>query len=807
MRFLLLISIICIVMVLPVAAQQKSVPTLKFDDKITIDGDLNEKEWLLAEPASGFVTYSPTVNHKPRFKTDVKVLYDNNNLYIGATMYDTYPDSICAELTVRDNDNGNTDMFVVTLNPNNDGQNAYEFKVTAANVQTDVRLSSGENDYAWNAVWESGVSITDTSWVVELKIPYSAIRFPGTSLQEWSVNFWRIDRRIREISTWQLVDKAKGSKTEQMGLITGLENLKPPLRLSFSPYLAGYVNHYSENSKPNYSFNGGLDMKLGLSASYTLDMTLIPDFGQEKSDYETLNLTPYETYYEENRQFFTEGTELFNKCGLFYSRRIGKIPSGYYAIDSLSNSDYTITEKPRYSKLINAFKITGRDKNNLGVGVFNAITANTYARAISPDGEEEKFLIEPYANYNMLVLDKTFNKHSYVNITNANVLRPGNTYFSNVLGTSIRLMDKTNNFGVEFTGAWSHINDSLPQDLPNGYSLSGRLGKFNGKWNYQYTIDLLSDNYNPNDMGYLRQNNTISQNVQIDYRQFEPFWKLNEFHQTLRLWYNTLYEDAKFTNSFFESRTYLLTKNHLSLWNDISIELTDKFDYFEPRVPGRYLKRPMMFVERVYFSSDYRKVFAIDFIINKYWDIETRDGYYIRVGPRIRVSDRLTVRYNTELDFDHGDRGFVKAFSADSVVMGIRNVNTFTNRLSFNLVLTNKMYITFDARHYWSKVDYLSYHELLDDGTLSEEISEFANSNINFNAFNIDLLFSWNFAPGSFLSVVYKNQIYSSEDFIAISSFPKPGENFTDMFKAPQINSLSLKILYYFDWQYLQQRK
>jgi len=785
-------------------AQNKELPASFVNNKIKIDGVLDELEWQTSYTDTEFVTYSPSVNQKPRFETDVKVLYDNNNLYIGAIMYDTYPDSICAELTVRDNDDGNTDMFVVTLNPNNDGQNAYEFKVTAANVQTDIRLSSGNSDYAWNAVWESAVSITDEVWIVELKIPYSAIRFPSLPLQEWSVNFWRNDRRIREISTWNFVDKSKGSKTEQMGTITGLENIKPPLRLSFSPYVAGYLNHYSENDKASYSFNGGLDMKLGLSASYTLDMTLVPDFGQEKSDYETLNLTPYETYYEENRQFFTEGTELFNKCGLFYSRRIGKIPSGYYDIDSLQNNDYRITDKPRYSKLINAFKITGRGKNNLGVGVFNAVTANTYAKAINPDGKEEKFLIEPYANYNMLVLDKTFKKHSYVNFTNANVMRPQSSYFSNVIGSSVRLMDKTNNYGIAFTGAWSHINDSLPQSSLNGYSFNGSIGKFNGTWNYNYQIEILSDNYNPNDMGYLRQNNIVNQAIKIDYRRFEPFGKLNEFEQSFTLWYNTLYKNSKFARTYIESNTYILTKSHLSIWNDITIELADQFDYFEPREEGRYLRRPLMYVERLYFSSDYRKVFAIDLVLNKYGDIDTRNGYYFRIAPRVRVSDRLTLRYNSELDFDNGDRGFVKSFGNDSIIMGIRNVNTFTNSLSFNFVLSNKMYISFDARHYWSKVDYLTYHQLLDDGNLSEKIPEYKNSNINFNTFNIDLMFSWNFAPGSFLSIVYKNQIYTSEDFVTISSFPLPGENFTNMFKSPQLNSISFKILYYFDWQYLQ---
>jgi hypothetical protein len=279
---------------------------------------------------------------------------------------------------------------------------------------------------------------------------------------------------------------------------------------------------------------------------------------------------------------------------------------------------------------------------------------------------------------------------------------------------------------------------------------------------------------------------------------------MNQFQQRAELSYNTLYNNTTYTGAYLFLWTYALTKSYVSIWNNFTLDLGERYDYFEPRTQGRYLTIPMSYYESIYFSSDYRKTLAIDFIFNKYGNTSTQNSYFVRISPRIRLSNQLTLRYRADFDWDRGDRGFVNKISTDSIIMGIRNVHTFTNNLSFDYVISNKMYISMDARHYWSKVDYISYHILNADGSLGTEMLNHENANINFNAFNIDLLFSWNFAPGSFLSIVYKNQIYASDDFTQINAFPSAANNLSDMFKTPQQNSLSVKLLYYLDWQYLQ---
>ncbi|MDD3860845.1 MAG: DUF5916 domain-containing protein, partial [Bacteroidales bacterium] len=331
------IATIILVFAINVYAQVESIPAYRTSEKIIVDGILNEESWGKADIASDFTGYYPIFGNKPAQKTEVKVIYNDHSIYFSAIMYDLKPDSIYTEFTVRDKDNGNVDYFGLSLNPNNDGQNTYEFIVSAANVQTDIRVSGDNKDYLWDAVWYSAVSVTDFGWLVEIEIPYSAIRFPNIKQQSWAVNFYRTVRRSREVSSWIPVDQTKGSEASQMGSIIGLKDINAPLRLALMPYASGYLNLYDKDL--GYSFSGGLDLKLGLSETYTLDMTLIPDFGQTKTDDLVLNLTPHETYYSENRPFFTEGTELFDKCGLFYSRRIGKTPEKYDQIVNGSGED------------------------------------------------------------------------------------------------------------------------------------------------------------------------------------------------------------------------------------------------------------------------------------------------------------------------------------------------------------------------------------------------------------------------------------------------------------------------------------
>ncbi|KAF0190357.1 MAG: hypothetical protein FD166_3819, partial [Bacteroidetes bacterium] len=258
-----------------------------------------------------------------------------------------------------------------------------------------------EFDDSWNAVWESKVCRNDKGWIAEIRIPYSALRFPKKPVQEWGINFSRMTRRYSEFSHWSPINVKEQGFVHQCGLLKGISDIDSPLRLSLYPYISSYLDNYGGSN--SYSINGGADIKYGINESFTMDMTLIPDFGQVKSDDKVLNLSPFETYYDEKRQFFTEGTELFNRAGLFYSRRIGGEPIGYGKAYEGLDSNEVVEKNPSTAQLYNATKISGRTKSKLGIGFFNAVTAPAHARILDTLSKNERLVnTQPLANYNVV---------------------------------------------------------------------------------------------------------------------------------------------------------------------------------------------------------------------------------------------------------------------------------------------------------------------------------------------------------------------------------------------------------------------
>ncbi len=310
--------------------EKRNLEISKITESPKIDGILDDIAWKDASVANNFIQFIPYSGKEPSLQTEVKIAYDNKAIYIGATLYDSNPDSILKELSVRDAyEETNADLFVVMLSPYNDGVNAVSFLVSAAGVQSDIKLTGNNRDLNWDAVWESEVKITEFGWVAEIKIPYSALRFPKSNNQTWGIHFFRNIRRYREWDTWNFVDINIQGFVNQMGEVSGIKDVEPPLRLSVTPYVSTYIQNNADNNKWGSDFNAGMDLKWGINQSFTLDMILIPDFGQVQSDDEVLNLSPYEIMYDEKRPFFTEGTELFNKGAIFYSRRIGAKPKNY----------------------------------------------------------------------------------------------------------------------------------------------------------------------------------------------------------------------------------------------------------------------------------------------------------------------------------------------------------------------------------------------------------------------------------------------------------------------------------------------
>jgi hypothetical protein len=293
------------------------------------------------------------------------------------------------------------------------------------------------------------ICVTDSAWIAEIRIPYSAFRFPKKEIQTWGVNFSRQIARLREESTWSPVNPDLENYLLESGDILGLKGIEPPLRLAFMPYLSSYLDRVPDQNGDfgwNKSMNGGLDIKYGLNEAFTLDVTLVPDFGQVVFDQKVLNLSPFEVQFNENRQFFTEGTELFNKAGLFYSRRIGiQAP---FSISNAQLSENEVLEKePQPSQLYNASKISGRMKNGLGIGFFNAITAEQHGIALDTVTDLSRaVIVSPLTNYNVFVLDQNLKNNSSITFTNTNVCRAGDFYDANVSGLNFVFNSKNNNY-------------------------------------------------------------------------------------------------------------------------------------------------------------------------------------------------------------------------------------------------------------------------------------------------------------------------------------------------------------------------
>jgi hypothetical protein len=431
----------------------KSLPAKRTTATLKIDGALEEAAWKEAAPATGFIEMRPTAGklEDSANRTVVYLLYDNTSVYIGGYCYERTRDSVSKELAGRDQV-GSNDFIGVIIDTYHDKINASGFYVTPLGEQYDAKYSNSDNgeDDSWNAVWDSEARLYADGWSFEMRIPYSALRFSTAATQTWGLNIIRRRQKTGQQVSWNFVDPKVNGFINQEGVWRGLENIQSPLRLSLSPYFSTYVNHYPQGTGKNWtsSVNGGLDLKYGISPAFTLDVTLVPDFGQVQSDNQVLNLTPFEVKYNENRPFFTEGTELFSKGNLFYSRRVGSTPLHYWDVQDTAgsyphiNGNEHFLKNPSESKLVNATKISGRTKKGLGIGFFNAITQPM--RAEVEDGTKNRRKIEtaPLTNYNIIVFDQTLKNNSAVSFINTNVLRNGADYDANVSAALFNINDK-----------------------------------------------------------------------------------------------------------------------------------------------------------------------------------------------------------------------------------------------------------------------------------------------------------------------------------------------------------------------------
>ena len=779
--------------------EKKILNAQKTNSSIKIDGILDEESWQNTDIAKDFISFEPK-NGTPipnELRSEVKIIYDNEAIYIGASLYDNEPDKILREITERD-DFGTSDLFGAFINGYNDGQQDFQFYVSAANGQADCNFTSqyGE-DYSWNAIWESNIKITNFGWNVEIKIPYAALRFPNKDIQTWGLNFFREVRRNRQKYTWNPIDNQIGAFSQQAGILNGIEKITTPTRLFFIPYASGYVNANKEET--TLTLKGGLDVKYGINDAFTLDAILVPDFGQTKFDNVVLNLGPFEQQFNENRPFFTEGTDLFSKGDLFYSRRIGGAPEFY---PELAENE-TIDDFPTAVNLLNAVKISGRNNNGLGIGFLNAITKETLVtikKKITNSAnevviEERKEIVSPLTNYNVTVLDQRFNQNSSVTLINTNVSRNGHFRDANVTGLLFDLNTKANTYNLAGKVTMSNLYDA---NNSTGFNSSIYFAETSGLFRYNLGADYVSDAYDNNDLGINFQTNYYDFFSSLSYRILKPTKVFNSF----RINFSNYFEFNN-TSNYIQSNNFNVNINTTDKKNHyfgagFNFRAFENYDYYEPRIKNQYLIVPEYKSAYINLSTNYNYKFALDFYteFGKFNQLG-RTNLDFSISPRYRFNDKFSLIYAINPSIQKNNIGWIDYLPAtNETIIAQRNRNTINNRLTGKFSINSQMNFNLSVRHYWSIAENNSIFNLLENGRLIENTSYNENKNSNFNTWNLDLSYSWWFAPGSQATVLYRN---NAADFNR-NITKNYGTNFNNVFSDNLNHTLSISIRYFIDY-------
>ncbi|MBE0673159.1 MAG: carbohydrate binding family 9 domain-containing protein, partial [Bacteroidales bacterium] len=560
---------------------KRKYQTVMIEKAPVIDGYLSDEAWTSGEWQGDFTQFEPTEGANPSQPTEFKILYDNSYIYVAIKAYDSSPDSIVSRMTRRDNIDG--DNVGIVFDSYYDQRTGFAFIVSSAGVKTDqVFANDGQSeDPTWDPIWFAKTSIFEGGWIAEMKIPLTQLRFKSESGDLWGVEVMRQIYRHREMSMWQPIPRNASGLIHMFGLLEGLGGIKSVKQADITPYVVGSHERYQgEAGNPfakgsDFRASAGVDGKLGITNNLTLDFTILPDFGQVEADPSEVNLTAYETFFQERRPFFIEGRNItsfgvgigdgdLGNDNLFYSRRIGRRPQLY---PTTAEGEYA--NIPRQVRMLGAVKMTGKTSNGLSIGIVEAVTAEEKAE-IDIDGERRFETVEPMANYFVSRLQKDFNK--------------GNTIVGGVFTNTFRNFDESeittmhkmaNTGGIDFTQCFNDrkwmltstvavSNVSGPAQAiaatqrssvhyfqrpdadyveydPTRTSLSGhagnvQFGKVGGNWNFVVFGIWKSPGFESNDLGYVRKSDEIGQLIWSAYRINKPFSIFNNVRFNTNMW-------------------------------------------------------------------------------------------------------------------------------------------------------------------------------------------------------------------------------------------------------------------------------
>jgi hypothetical protein len=842
---------------------KKTYTTAETNLPVEIDGWLNEEAWNAVPWEGGFQMHEPYDDRTPTLETRFKVMYDKDHIYVAIRAFDTAPDSIVSRLTRRDEIDG--DMVAFLFDSYHDLQTGFVFLISAAGSKADFYMSDdgGSEDPTWDAIWWAKTQIDDQGWTAEVKIPFTQLRFDKSSGGIWGFQVAREIFRKSETDFWQPISREAPGFVHLMGQLDGLSNIDPKKQAEIAPYVVTGSEWFEKEPENPYRaegikrhINAGVDAKIGITNNFTLDLTVNPDFGQVEADPSQVNLTAFETFFEEKRPFFIEGKNIFDYSlgmagwnNLFYSRRIGRRPQHY---PSMEEGEYT--DIPQATKILGAAKITGKTKNGLSVGIMESVSAKE--TAVIRNGDERSETVEPLTNYFAGTINKEFNKgntilggmvtstrrftdEEHLNFLHTSALSGGinfeqyfadrsynvsfSAYGSQVKGSEEALI-RTQRSPVQFfqrPDAYHLTLDSSRTSL-SGYGLNLSFAKTSGRFNFGGFANLNAPGLELNDLGFLTYTDEILQVFWTGYSFNEPFsifrrirlfanqynlWDFGGVHalsginvggftQFKNLWEASFHVD---TDSEMIRNTFLRGGPSMKLPGGTSASLSVGTN---PRKKLSFEVDGFMYVARENSSRRY----GIDFDIS----YKPISNISLALYPEFSVQ-QSQLQYVSQQEPGEEKR----------YIFGSIDRNTFSMSVRMDLILTPELTIQFWGQPFIASGKYDEFKYITDPHAdkfadrfrsyASNEISYdeanryyqvneagsglsygFDDPDFNVKEFLSNLVFRWEYRPGSFLYLVW-SQTRSGHDPWGHFKF---GEDFLDMWDAHPTNVVMLKLSY-----------
>lgn len=821
-----------------------------------IDGLIDNQIWDAVAWSGEFTERYPNDGVKPSQETAFKVLYDDNFLYVLVRAYDTEPDKIVKRMSRRDGFDG--DWVELGIDSYFDQRTAFTFTASVSGVKSDRAISGDGNnwDRTWDPIWYLKTSIDDEGWIAEIKIPLTQLRFSNhKENQIWGIQLRRHFFRNAENSFWSYFSMEESGWVRHFGELHGIKNINPKRQIEISPYIVAKQENYNKETGNPYREDGfdrslgyGVDGKIGITNDFTLDFTINPDFGQVEADPSEVNLTAFETYFQEKRPFFIENRNITNfqisnggpfwRDNLFYSRRIGRAPTYYPDVDS-DNDEYT--DVPNNTTILGALKLTGKTKNGLSVGIIESLTAEEKAKVYRA-GDETKETVEPMTNYFITRVQKDLNDNNtiiggmftstnrfinddYLNYLNTDAYTGGidlTQYFkdkkyaltvrysmSHIQGDSIAILEQQESSRRYFQRP---DNDYVTLDS-NRTSLTGSAGTIqfrkngNSKFRYGTWVTWRSPEYELNDVGYQRQSDAIFQVFYANYRWTEPFGIFRNLNIGMDQWSNW---DFGLNSSFYGLglNSWMNFKNHWSFGFGGSAEGPSNSNTTLRGGPsikttggGNYWMN---------FGTDRRKKLQIYGSHGQFWGFEN-SSHSIRYGIDFiyRPFDALKISFLPDYSVSKNEMQYVcSEENNDEDRYVFAQINRITTDLTVRVdySLTPDLTIQLYASPFISAGDYSDAKYITDpqadkfkdrystDMTWSEEDYD-TDYDFNFKQFRANAVLRWEYKPGSLLYLVWSPNMTNYDDTTGNFSL---SDDMGDLFTTKPNSVFLIKLSYRF---------